>query len=160
MAEAGAWVDESALRDQAELILEAAAGFLAVHENQPFPVEPTEISLLFTDDGPMEELNARWRNMSKPTNVLSFPAFPLLPGDMPGPVLGDIVLARTTIEREAADLGKPTDHHLAHLLVHGFLHLLGYDHIEHDEAHEMESLESSILAELGLSDPYGEFQPE
>ena len=71
-------------------------------------------------------------------------------------MLGDIVLAEETIAREAADLGKSFDAHLTHLLVHGFLHLFGYDHMETDEAEKMEGLETRILAELGLSDPYGD----
>jgi probable rRNA maturation factor len=75
---------------------------------------------------------------------------------MPGPMLGDIIMAHETLAREAAELGKPFDDHLTHLLVHGFLHLFGYDHMETDEAEEMEGLETRILSELGLSDPYGD----
>jgi probable rRNA maturation factor len=86
--------------------------------------------------------------------VLSFPAFPVSPGKVPGPMLGDIIIARETVEREAQELEKSFDDHLTHLMVHGFLHLLGYDHINNDEAEIMEGLETRILAVLGLSDPY------
>jgi probable rRNA maturation factor len=78
---------------------------------------------------------------------------------MPGPMLGDIILAQETLVREAAELGKPFDDHLTHLLVHGFLHLFGYDHIDERDAERMESLETGILAGLGLSDPYGDSDP-
>lgn len=86
--------------------------------------------------------------------MLSFPAFPVQPGKMPGPMLGDIIIARETVEREATELEKSFDDHLTHLLVHGFLHLLGYDHMNSAEAEIMEGLETRILAQLGLSDPY------
>ncbi|MAY62805.1 MAG: rRNA maturation RNase YbeY [Rhizobiales bacterium] len=157
--EAGHWGGEDDVVAGAQAVLDVAARYIRTHENQPFPADPVEISLLFTDDGPMAEINGQWRGKGKPTNVLSFPAFPIVPGDTPGPVLGDIVLARATIEREAADLGKPVDHHISHLLVHGFLHLFGYDHIDAEDAREMETLETRILAELGLSDPYGGTDP-
>lgn len=160
LTEAGDWGPEAQNVARAEVTLGSAAAFLARHENQPFPAEPVEVSLVFTDDGPMAELNGNWRGKHKPTNVLSFPAFPIIPGDMPGPVLGDIVLARSTIEREARELEKPVSEHLTHLLVHGFLHLFGYDHIEPDDAREMEQLETRILAGLGLSDPYGDTEPD
>jgi probable rRNA maturation factor len=86
--------------------------------------------------------------------VLSFPAFPLAPGGKPGPMLGDIILAEETLRREALDLAIAFDDHLTHLLVHGFLHLFGYDHITEEEAAVMEGLEIRILAELGLENPY------
>jgi probable rRNA maturation factor len=117
------------------------------------------VSLVFTDDASIREINAQWRSQDKPTNVLSFPAFPLTPGKMPGPMLGDIILAQETLVREAQALGKPFDEHLSHLLVHGFLHLFGYDHMEENDAERMESLETRILAGLGLSDPYGDGDP-
>ena len=113
-------------------------------------------SLLFADDADVHELNREWRGKDKPTNVLSFPAFPLTPGKMPGPMLGDIIFAEETLTREAGELGKSFDDHLTHLMVHGFLHLFGYDHMEDEEAEKMEGLETRILAELGLSDPYGD----
>ncbi len=128
-------------------------------EKQPFPKTPTELSLVFTDDASIREINAEWREKDKPTNVLSFPAYPLEPGGMPGPMLGDIVIARETVEREALDLDKSFEDHLTHLLVHGFLHLFGYDHMDAEEAEEMEGLETRILAKLGLSDPYAGQEP-
>lgn len=154
--EAGSWQDEATLEGFAGRVLEHAAGHLATRERQPFPAEPTEISLVFTNDDAIRTVNREWRNQDKPTNVLSFPAFPLLPGGQPGPMLGDIVLAEETLRREALDLGIPFDDHLTHLLVHGFLHLFGYDHMTEEEAAVMEGLETRILAELGLADPYRE----
>ncbi|WP_075290998.1 rRNA maturation RNase YbeY [Pararhizobium arenae] len=157
--EEGEWPSEDALQPFCEGVLEKAAAFIAQEEKQPFPEMPTEVSLVFTDDASIREINAEWRSIDKPTNVLSFPAFPVLPGKMPGPMLGDIILARETIERESVDLGKPFDEHLTHLLVHGFLHLFGYDHIDEGDAERMEGLETRILAHLGLSDPYGDSDP-
>ncbi len=157
--EDGGWPDEAVLAALASRVLGAAADFLAREEDQPFPKMVPELSLVFTDDDSIQEINAEWRDKDKPTNVLSFPAFPLQPGGMPGPMLGDIVVARETVEREAVDLDKTFDDHLTHLLVHGFLHLFGYDHMEKDEAEEMEALETRILAGLGLSDPYAGQDP-
>src|SRR5262249_21166672 len=106
-------------------------------------------------------LNARWRGHDKATNVLSFPT----PAPARGTVraqrghtyhLGDIVIAYETLAREARAEGKPFDHHLAHLALHGFLHLLGYDHESHGEAEAMERQERRILARLGVPDPYVE----
>ncbi|MGE6783455.1 rRNA maturation RNase YbeY [Ensifer adhaerens] len=158
--EEGNWPDEAALLAFSSPLLEAAAAFLATEEKQPLPKNPPELSLVFTDDASMRAINAEWRNQDKPTNVLSFPAFPVTPGAMPGPMLGDIIVARETLEREAIELDKSFDAHLTHLLVHGFLHLFGYDHVEDDEAERMESLETRILARLGLSDPYGDRTPD
>lgn len=153
------WPDEEQLNVLCERVLRAAAQTLSTAEKQPFPKQPCEVSLVFTDDAAIREINAEWRGKDKATNVLSFPAFPVTPGKMPGPMLGDIVIARETLEREAEDLDKPFDDHLTHLLVHGFLHLFGYDHIEKDEAEKMEALETRILAGLGLSDPYAGQDP-
>ena len=157
--EEGPWHSEAELQSLSERVLGAAADFLRREEKQPFPKMPPEVSLVFTDDASIREINAEWRNQDKPTNVLSFPAFPLTPGKMPGPMLGDIILARETLVREAQALGKPFDEHLSHLLVHGFLHLFGYDHMEENDAERMEGLETRILAGLGLSDPYGDSDP-
>jgi probable rRNA maturation factor len=157
--EEGPWPSEADLQSLSERVLGSAAGFLKREEKQPFPKEAPEVSLVFTDDASIRAINAEWRSQDKPTNVLSFPAFPVTPGKNPGPMLGDIILAHETLVREAADLGKPFDEHLSHLLVHGFLHLFGYDHLEDDEAERMESLETRILAGLGLSDPYGDSDP-
>jgi len=160
LIEAGDWGDEAVLTSAAQNVLTTAADYLASLESQPFPNAVVEVSLVFTDDGPMTELNGHWRGKHQPTNVLSFPAYPIVPGDKPGPVLGDIVLSRSLIERESRDLGKPVEDHITHLLVHGFLHLFGYDHINPDEARDMENLETRILAKLGLSDPYNGMEPD
>jgi probable rRNA maturation factor len=114
----------------------------------------TELSLLLTDDASIRVLNAEWRGKDKPTNVLSFPAFPVKPGDAIPPMLGDIVIARETVVAEALAEAKPFENHLSHLVVHGFLHLLGYDHEDDDEAEEMEAAERRILARLAIPDPY------
>ena len=148
------WPDVETLEAFVSRVIVAAAHFLEVEEGQPFPDMPVELSLVFTDDVAISEINAEWRGMDKATNVLSFPGFPIVPGDTPGSMLGDIVIAYETVEREAKALEKSFDDHLTHLLVHGFLHLFGYDHIENAEAEQMEGLETRILATLNLSDPY------
>ena len=157
--EAGEWGDVGAIEALAQTALAAAVRDLTEREGQPFPETPPEVSLVLADDAMMADINSQWRNQPKPTNVLSFPAFPLVPGGQPGPMLGDIILARETIEREAADLGKPVDAHITHLIVHGFLHLFGYDHIENSDAEKMEAIETRILTSLDLSDPYGDTEP-
>jgi probable rRNA maturation factor len=157
--EADGWADEQTLEALASRVLGAAETHLAKVEGQPFPKQPTEVSLVFADDEMIREINAEWRAKDKPTNVLSFPAFPVTPGKMPGPMLGDVIMARETVEREAVELDKTFEDHLTHLMVHGFLHLFGYDHIETDDAEKMEALETRILAELGLSDPYAGQDP-
>lgn len=113
-----------------------------------------EISILLTDDAEQQVLNRDWRGKDAPTNVLSFPQIEPF-GPVVG-ILGDIILARETLEREAIEQGTSFEHHFTHLIVHGFLHILGYDHIEDDEALEMEGLETQILASLGVPDPYAE----
>jgi probable rRNA maturation factor len=107
-----------------------------------------ELAVLLCDDAAMRDLNGRWRGRPEPTNVLSFP------GAAGTGTLGDIAIAYETTAREAEGEGKPFDDHLAHLAVHGFLHLLGYDHESHTEAAAMERLETTILARLGVGDPY------
>jgi len=113
-----------------------------------------ELSVLLTDDAEQRALNARWRGKDAPTNVLSFPQIEPF-GAVRG-LLGDIPLARETLEREAAELGKSLDEHFTHLIVHGFLHILGYDHQNEAEALQMEGLETQILAGLGIADPYAD----
>jgi len=105
-----------------------------------------ELSLAFVDDAAIQALNKQYRNKDKPTNVLSFP--------MEGRMLGDIVLARETIEKEANDQGKEFTHHLTHLIIHGFLHLLGYDHLNDQSAAVMEDVEIAALAQMGIDNPY------
>ncbi len=117
-----------------------------------------ELAIVLTDDSAIHALNRDWRGQDKPTNVLSFPARPPRRHKAPrgaGPVsLGDIVIAFETTAREAKAEGKPLKDHLAHLAVHGFLHLLGHDHEQDRSARRMESLETEILAGLGVPDPY------
>lgn len=110
---------------------------------------PGGVTILLTDDDSVADLNARFRGKAGPTNVLSFPA-----PDNPEDHLGDIALAWGVCAREAAEQGKPLAHHLQHLVAHGVLHLLGYDHLTEAEAEEMEALERRILAGLGVPDPY------
>ncbi|SSC70355.1 unnamed protein product [Ciceribacter sp. T2.26MG-112.2] len=157
--EAEGWAQEAELESLAGKVLETAAEYLRSEEKQLFPAMPIEVSLVFSNDEQVRAVNAEWRGQDKPTNVLSFPAFPLVPGGKPGPMLGDIIIARETVEREAVDLEKSFTDHLTHLMVHGFLHLFGYDHMDGEEAEIMESLETRILASLGLSDPYAGQDP-
>lgn len=112
-----------------------------------------EVSILFTQDPDMRTLNRRWRGIDRSTNVLSFPYSGVTPKGEPRP-LGDIVLARKTLFEEAMRDGKTFADHMTHLVVHGFLHLLGYDHCEEQAAMEMENLEVRILAAIGIADPY------
>ena len=120
------------------------------------PTAGGEVSVVLTDDAAIQKLNREWRGLDKPTNVLSFPAAASAPqrGAAPPALLGDIVIAYETVEREAAAEGKLFAHHVAHLAVHGFLHLLGYDHDSDAEAEEMERLETRILARLDMPDPH------
>lgn len=126
----------------------------AVTLAKPEIVGVTEVSVVLTDDAEQRELNRQWRGLDKSTNVLSFPQIePFAP--ISG-LLGDITMARETLEREAAELGVSFEAHFTHLVVHGFLHLVGYDHIEDEDAEEMEALETEILASLGIADPYSD----
>jgi probable rRNA maturation factor len=126
----------------------------AAAEFVELPAEETEVAVMLTDDLRIRELNREWRGQDKPTNVLSFPAAQP-PGAPPQPLmLGDIAIAYETTRGEAEADGKPFQNHLSHLAIHGFLHLLGYDHLDDDEAEEMEGLERDILAKLGIADPY------
>ncbi len=117
---------------------------------------PAELSIVLGDDALVQDLNRRWRGKDKPTNVLSFPALDALAPPGAPRLLGDVVLAFETLVSEAATAGRPLAHHLRHLVVHGVLHLLGYDHEAPDEAERMEALETAILARLGVPDPYRE----
>jgi probable rRNA maturation factor len=121
--------------------------------------DEAELAVMLTDDAGIRTLNSNWRGIDKPTNVLSFPALPSTgaggPDDAPR-MLGDIAIAYETTRREADDEQKPFDHHLSHLAIHGFLHLMGYDHETDDDAEAMESLEQEILAQLGIPDPYAD----
>ncbi|UFS75364.1 rRNA maturation RNase YbeY [Tardiphaga sp. 37S4] len=119
-----------------------------------------ELAIMLTDDAGIRTLNQNWRGIDKPTNVLSFPALQPPegadePDDMPR-MLGDIAIAYETTRREADEEEKSFANHLSHLAIHGFLHLVGYDHEKDDEAEEMEALEREILATLGITDPYAD----
>ena len=120
-----------------------------------------ELSVRLTSDDQVHALNMQWRGKDRPTNVLSFPladADELQAADADGPelMLGDIVLARGVCVEEAAEKQVPVEHHASHLLIHGTLHLLGYDHHDDNEAADMEAREVRALARLGISDPYAE----
>jgi probable rRNA maturation factor len=125
---------------------------------------PIEVSIRLTDDAEVRELNRVYRGQDKPTNVLSFPGDGSLPSDemtatwaAGQPVLlGDVVVALETTIAEAVGMDRPVDAHLAHLIVHGVLHLLGHDHLDDGEAGRMEALETCVLAGLGYRDPYAE----
>ena len=118
-------------------------------------VAETELAVMLTDDSGIRTLNSNWRGIDKPTNVLSFPALQSERAYDDAPrMLGDIAIAYETTRSEADAEHKPFDHHLSHLAVHGFLHLIGYDHENDNDAEIMEGLERDILAQLGIPDPY------
>ncbi|MBF8756959.1 MULTISPECIES: rRNA maturation RNase YbeY [Pseudomonas] len=115
----------------------------------------SEMTIRLVDEPEGRELNRTYRHKDYATNVLSFPAD--VPDDLLDiPLLGDLVICVPVVEREATEQGKSLEAHWAHLVIHGCLHLLGYDHIEDDEAEEMEALERTLLAELGHPDPYAD----
>ena len=116
-------------------------------------VAAASVCVLFSNDDALRTLNRQFRDQDKPTNVLSFPSF----SDDDG--LGDIAIALETVDREAAAQGKTLRDHCRHLIAHGVLHLLGYDHEDESEAQEMETLERQILAMFGVADPYVERAP-
>ena len=111
-----------------------------------------KMTVRIVDEAESHALNLNYRGKDRPTNVLSFPFE--CPDEVELPLLGDLVICRQVVEREAQEQDKPLMAHWAHMVVHGSLHLLGYDHIEDDEAEEMESLETQIMTELGFADPY------
>src|ERR1700716_4449402 len=141
----------------AEAVIQRAIATAA--ETVDGDIGEAELAVMLTDDAGIRTLNSNWRGVDKPTNVLSFPALPPTgpggPDDAPR-MLGDIAIAYETTRKEADDEQKPFDHHLSHLAVHGFLHLMGYDHEKDDDAEAMESLEQEILAQLGIPDPYAD----
>jgi probable rRNA maturation factor len=140
--EDAAWTE--ALPDAEALALEAADATLASEG-----AVGEGVTLLLTDDATIRDLNRRFRQRDQPTNVLSFPA-----PQNPERFLGDIALAYGVCAREAQEQSKPLKHHLQHLVAHGVLHLLGYDHESDAQADEMENLERAVLAGLGIPDPY------
>jgi len=154
----GEWDSSSGWDDLAR-----AAAAAAIAESA-FPQLSTskravELSIRLTSDAEVHALNAEWRGKDKPTNVLSFPmaeADDLAEAAAPGPelMLGDIILARGVCAAEAAEKAIPIESHAAHLMVHGTLHLLGYDHMDEDSAADMEAREVRALARMGIADPY------
>ena len=114
--------------------------------------DEVEMTVRIVDEAESHALNLNYRGKDRPTNVLSFPFE--CPDEVELPLLGDLVICRQVVEREAHEQDKPLMAHWAHMVVHGSLHLLGYDHIEDDEAEEMESLETQIMTGLGFADPY------
>jgi probable rRNA maturation factor len=139
------------LPDAETIVREAIAAAAAFCDALPLDCE---VAVVLTDDEEIRALNKEWRGIDRATNVLSFPASDTAaPADAPQ-VLGDIVIAYDYLAREAALEEKAVPAHLSHLAVHGFLHLVGYDHMTDDEAELMEGLETRILATLGLPDPY------
>ncbi|HCK32214.1 MAG: rRNA maturation RNase YbeY [Micavibrio sp.] len=114
---------------------------------QDLEEKPCLFTIKFTDDTEIQQLNKDFRGKDKPTNVLSFP-------NDSEDYLGDIAISIDTIKREAEEQGKPYEHHTLHMIIHGFLHLLGFDHIDDDEAEEMESFEIAVLQEIGIKNPY------
>jgi probable rRNA maturation factor len=147
LIEGGDWPPES----EAIVLRAANAALAALGE------AGARVSVLLTDDASVQKLNAQFRAKDKPTNVLSFPS-PEIPGD-PAPLLGDLALAGETCAREALEESKSLHDHLSHLVVHGVLHLCGYDHETSEEAEEMEALEREILATLTIADPYADTDP-
>ncbi|KQX38724.1 hypothetical protein ASD04_08705 [Devosia sp. Root436] len=142
-----AWPEN--LQARAEAAVLAALAFA-----RPKVKGAAELSILLTNDEEQHALNREWRGKDSSTNVLSFPQIEPF-----GPViglLGDITLARETLEREAAEQGTTFADHFTHLVVHGFLHILGYDHLTDAEALQMEGLETQILGSLGVADPYAD----
>jgi probable rRNA maturation factor len=129
---------------------------LAAHEvAASLQLARSEVCVALSCDLQVAELNGSYRGKPVPTNVLSFPAGPSIPIDDDDPrFLGDVVLALETLQREAGEQGVPVEHHMQHLVVHGLLHLLGYDHTTEEEAQVMEGLEVGILGRLGIADPY------
>lgn len=158
LVECPAWTE--ALPDAEDRCRRLAAAALGAGE---FEGRAVELSVVLSDDAAVHDLNRTWRGSDRPTNVLSFAS--LDDDDAPRPpgaplLLGDVVLAYQTCAVEAVEQGKPLADHLGHLVVHGVLHLLGYDHEDSDEeAQEMERMETAILAALGIPDPYDHPSP-
>ena len=144
-------INDEAWPDNLEARAEQAV-LAAIKLAKPKLKGAAELSILLTNDEEQHELNKQWRGKDSSTNVLSFPQIEPF-GPVVG-ILGDITLARETLVREADEQGVSFADHFTHLVVHGFLHILGYDHLDDAEALQMESLETQILATLGVEDPY------
>lgn len=142
--ESDLWSEIPDIEDLSKNILNYATQFV--------DIDDALVSLCLSNDVAIKELNKKWRNIDKSTNVLSFPSASSMNFD--NIILGDIIISFETVQHECLNENKSFQDHFTHLLIHGFLHLLGYDHIEEDEAIEMEQLERDILAGLNISDPY------
>ena len=142
-------IDETAFLARVINILEQTVEIA----NLKFPKE-AELSFVLAGDKTLQLLNKEWRDKDKPTNVLSFPGEDISVGEEAGLVLGDIVISLETTRHEAALENKAFEDYLSHLVIHGFLHLFGYDHETDEEASQMEGLETKILNELGIANPY------
>lgn len=147
IADAGDWDDETGIATLAGQVLATA-----VEELKPNLAAGTELCLVLSDDDEVRRLNRDFRGKDKPTDVLSFPPAVEAPGAET--FLGELIVSFTTVKNDAAAEQKRFEDHLAHLILHGFLHLLGYDHETDDDAETMERLETVILARLGITDPY------
>jgi probable rRNA maturation factor len=143
LVESGLWKEPRVVKSLVRRAIDEAAAAVSTSR--------AELAIVLTNDSAIRMLNRHWRGTDAATNVLSFPAVNV--GREP-PFIGDIVLAYETVAREAHDEGKPFAHHVAHLTVHGFLHLNGYDHQSSEDADEMETLERKILQRLAIPDPY------
>jgi probable rRNA maturation factor len=142
-------------RRRALCVAAAEAAFAAA---KPRLTRRTEVSVVLADDALVRRLNRQWRRIDAPTDVLSFPSLDEEPPPKAPSLLGDVVLAFETVSREAQEQGKALADHMRHLVVHGILHLLGYDHEAPEQALKMEELETRVLARLGVADPYAERQ--
>jgi probable rRNA maturation factor len=138
---------------EAQTLAEQTVRDAVIAAASALPTAGGEVSIVLTDDSSIRALNRDWRGVDKPTNVLSFPAAGHKAGEGTR-LLGDIIIAYETLERECDDENRIFLHHLAHLAVHGFLHLIGYDHETDTQAEEMEGLESKIMTRLNMPDPY------
>ena len=139
--------DDSELPTEEQLSLWATAALTSRTD-----IEEPELTVRIVDEEESQQLNFEYRGKDKPTNVLSFPFE--APAHVPLPLLGDLIVCKQVVAREAVEQGKTSAAHWAHMIVHGCLHLLGYDHIEDEEAEEMEGIERVVLADLGFEDPY------
>ena len=144
----GDWSDMAAFE---AMVAEVGA---KLTDSLEFPTAKARACIALSSDEGVRILNKQFRSLDKPTNVLSFPGHNPIIHSRHELNLGDIILAEETLVREAAEMGIPVGHHFRHLLLHGLLHLMGYDHETDTEAAEMEALETAILAELGIPDPH------
>ncbi|WP_370931759.1 rRNA maturation RNase YbeY [Bartonella sp. DGB1] len=142
------WQSEEDLKSQCEIIINTAVEYLQLS------TQNSEISLVFSNEEEIKKLNKKWRNKDSATNVLSFPTVILTPDDNLPALLGDIILSYETIAAQAKDFNKDFWHHASYLIIHGLLHLLGYDHDNPKNAQNMENLEINILKRLEITNPY------